>query len=127
MRGEGEKIGKARIMVVEDERIVAMDTEELLRGLGYQVCSGAASGEEAVLSANRQNPDLVLMDIRLGGEIDGIKAAEVMRGKLDVPVIFLTAFSDDETLDRAKRTGPFGYLLKPFKEDDLYHFVNLMS
>ena len=67
MRGEGEKIGKARIMVVEDERIVAMDTEELLPGLGYQVCSGAASGEEAVLSANRQNPDLVLMDIRLGG------------------------------------------------------------
>lgn len=60
------------------------------------------------------------MDIRLGGEIDSIKAAEVIRNKLDIPVIFLSAYSDRKTLDRAKRTGPFGYLLKPYKEDDLY-------
>ena len=109
MRGEGEKIGKARIMVVEDERIVAMDTEESLRGLGYLVCNVVGSGEEAVLNATRKSPNLVLMDIRLGGEIDGIKAAEVIRSKLDVPVIFLSAYSDHKTLNRAKRTGPFGW------------------
>ena len=119
-REEENAIGQMRIMVVEDERIVAMDTEESLRGLGYLVCNVVGSGEETILSATRQSSDLVLMDIRLGGEIDGIKAAEVIRSKLDVPVIFLSAYSDHKTLDRAKRTGPFGYLLKPFKEDDLH-------
>ena len=91
-RDEENATGKARIMVVEDERIVAMDTEELLCGLGYQVCIVVPSGEEAILAATGQCSDLVLMDIRLGGQIDGIKAAEVIRNKLDVPVIFLSAY-----------------------------------
>ena len=119
MRDEVNTIGKAGIMVVEDERIVAMDTEELLCGLGYQVCIVVPSGEEAILAATGQCPDLVLMDIRLGGQIDGIKAAEVIRNKLDIPVIFLSAYSDHKTVDRAKRIGPFGYLLKPFKEEEV--------
>ena len=110
----------ARILVAEDERIVAMDIRSQLTGLGYKVTATAASGEDALVATASQRPDLVLMDIRLDGDMDGIEAAEAIRARLDIPVVFLTAYSDQETLDRAKRSAPFGYILKPFEERELH-------
>lgn len=110
---------KGRVLVVEDEAILAMNIEKMLQKLGYAVAASTASGEEAVRQAAHQKPDLVLMDIKLGGHIDGVEAAEQIQSRLDIPVVYLTAFADDETLRRAKITSPFGYLLKPFKASDL--------
>jgi signal transduction histidine kinase/CheY-like chemotaxis protein len=108
-----------RILVVEDESIVAMDLRASLTALGYQVTETVGTGREAVASAHRRTPDLVLMDINLRGDMDGIAAAETIRKDLAVPVVYLTAFSDESTLRRARVTGPFGYLLKPFDEREL--------
>jgi PAS domain S-box-containing protein len=108
-----------RILVVEDERIVARDLADTLTDLGYFVMGTAATGAEAILQARTQRPDLVLMDIRLKGGVDGVQAAGKIRSERDIPVIFLTAHSDDETLRRAKQTDPFGYLVKPFKAPEL--------
>jgi signal transduction histidine kinase len=110
---------KKNILIVEDEAIVAADLAGKLRQLGYEVAGTTASGEESIKLASRMRPDLVLMDIRLEGAVDGIEAAEVIHREQDLPVIYLTAFSDPPTLERAKLTGPFGYILKPFEERDL--------
>ncbi len=108
-----------RILLAEDEAIVALDLSATLTDLGYSVVATAASGEEAVQKVAELRPDLVLMDIRLSGEVDGVRAAEAIRRGRDIPVIYLTAHSDEETLRRAKATAPFGYLLKPFRVPDL--------
>ena len=110
---------KANILVVEDERVVASDLRFLLEGAGYQVCDMLASGEDAIRTTGTLRPDLVLMDITLRGEIDGIAAAEEIRRLYDIPVVFLTAHSDEGTLQRAKITEAFGYILKPFEEREL--------
>ncbi|HEY9862433.1 MAG TPA: response regulator, partial [Candidatus Obscuribacterales bacterium] len=107
------------IMVVEDESIVAKDLQNRLKRFGYAVPVVAASGEEAILRASESNLDLVLMDIRLKGAIDGIEAARQIHHRFQLPIIYLTAYADDDTLARAKQTQPFGYLLKPFKEREL--------
>jgi CheY-like chemotaxis protein len=109
----------AKILVVEDENIVALEIKKRLQHLGYTVAGVAATGEDAVRKAEGILPDLVLMDIMLKGEIDGIDAASEIRRRLNIPVIYLTAYSDGETLERAKLTEPYGYILKPFEEDDL--------
>ena len=100
-----------KILVVEDENIVAMDLRASLIALGYEVTDTAGTAREAVDSAQRRKPDLVLMDINLRGETDGIAAADVIRTRLALPVVYLTAFSDEPTLRRARETEPFGYLL----------------
>lgn len=110
---------KERIMIVEDEKIVALDIKDSLENFGYAVPCMAVSGEEAIESVNRCNPDLILMDIVLKGKIDGIDAARVIRENYDIPVIYLTAYSDEKTLQRAKLTEPFGHILKPFDEREL--------
>jgi DNA-binding NtrC family response regulator len=107
------------ILVVEDESIVAHDIQGTIGRIGHEVAGWATTAEEAIRLAGENRPDLVLMDIRLGGEDDGITAAEQIRQRFDIPVIFLTAFADDETLSRAKAAGPFGFILKPFDESDL--------
>ena len=107
------------ILVVEDEKITAIDIRERLVDLGYTVPVDLSTGEEAVEAAGRLKPDLVLMDIVLKGEMDGVQAAEKIGSLYHIPVVFLTAFSDDETLQRAKQTEPFGYILKPFDEREL--------
>jgi hypothetical protein len=107
------------ILIVEDEAIVAADLAAKLARLGYEVAGIAASGESAVLLAEQLRPHLVLMDIRLDGPIDGIETANAIRTRLDVPIIYLTAHSDTATLHRAKLTGPFGYILKPFDDREL--------
>jgi len=107
---------KARVMVVEDEALVAAAIESCLKNLGHLVAASASSGEEAVRKAVALDPDLILMDIRLKGRIDGIEAATRIIQALHIPVIYLTAHSDDETLVRARTTEPFGFILKPFDE-----------
>lgn len=110
---------KSRILIVEDELIVALDIKTRLERKGYLVTGMASRGEEALAMLQSDPPDLVLMDIKLGGEIDGIQTAQRIHFFSDVPVVYLTAFADDETLQRAKLSEPFGYILKPFEERDL--------
>jgi two-component system sensor histidine kinase/response regulator len=109
----------ARIMIVEDERIVAMDLAETLRELGYAVAGVATRGEEAIELARQLTPQLILMDVRLAGNLDGIAAAQAIRDERDVPVIYLTAHSDNETLRRATHSDAAAYLVKPFKSPEL--------
>ncbi len=113
------------VLVVEDENIVAKDIANRLRHLGYQVCGMAGSGEEAIRMAESTNPDLVLMDIMLRGNMDGIQAADIISKQHEIPVIYLTAYADEKTLQRAKRTDAFGYLLKPFEERELHITIEM--
>jgi len=108
-----------RILVVEDEAIVAMVIKKRLIELGYVVSGVAATGKDAINKVEGTFPDLVLMDIMLKGDMDGIEAAEEIRKRFSIPVIYLTAHSDEKTLERAKLTEPYGYILKPFTERDL--------
>jgi signal transduction histidine kinase len=114
-----------RIMVVEDEGIVALDIQSKLEAKGYEVSAVVATGEDAVDSAGELLPDLVLMDIQLAGEMDGTQAAEQIHELYDIPVVYLTAFSDDRTLNRAKNAEPFGYILKPFEEKKLHATIEV--
>jgi PAS domain S-box-containing protein len=109
----------AKIMVVEDEIIVAMELEEKLRSMGYDVTAIVSAGEMAIQRAEETRPNLVLMDIRLQGTLDGIDAAQAIVDKYNIPVVFLTAYADDATVQRAKKVHPFGYLVKPFSESEL--------
>ncbi|ADL58431.1 response regulator [Methanothermobacter marburgensis] len=113
------------LLVVEDESIVAMDIKHRAEGLGYRVVGMAASGEEAIKLAREEKPDLILMDIVLKGEMDGIEAAEVIREEMNIPVVYLTAYSDEKTLSRAKLTGPFGYIIKPFEDRELHSAIEV--
>ncbi len=108
---------KSKILLVEDEIIVARDIQDRLESLGYAVVGIAVSGQEAIGYAEKYRPDLILMDIRLQGEMDGIQAADHIRKRFDIPVIFLTSYSDNGIVRRAKVSEPFGYLLKPIFED----------
>ena len=116
---------KTRIMIVEDEGIVVLDIRSNLQELGYEVAGVASSGEEAIEKVAEERPDLVLMDIRLQGRLDGIDAAGQIRARFDIPVVYLTAHADEATLQRAKLTEPFGYLLKPFEERELQTTIEL--
>jgi diguanylate cyclase (GGDEF)-like protein/PAS domain S-box-containing protein len=116
---------KIRILVVEDERIVSLDIQRRLKNLGYEIVGAAVSGEEAIQKASVHHPDLVLMDIILEGKLDGIAAAETIRRRLAIPVIYLTAHADTYTLERAKITEPFGYILKPFEERELHGHIEI--
>jgi AmiR/NasT family two-component response regulator len=108
-----------RVMLVEDEGIVAMDIQHRLEKLKYQIVGHAVSGDEAVRLANETLPDLILMDVKLRGPIDGIEAAALIHSTLDVPIIYLTAFADETTLERARLTQAYGYLIKPFEDHEL--------
>lgn len=109
----------ARILVVEDEIIIAEDLQIKLIRMGYSVPMLASSGEDAIKKIQEYNPDLILMDIVIHGNMDGIETVEKIHSMFDIPVVYLTAYADENTLERAKITEPFGYLLKPFKEREL--------
>ncbi len=110
---------ETKILVVEDQTIVALNIKSRLKNMGYVVPGTVASGEEAIKEAELTNADLVLMDIMLKGEMDGIEAARIIKSRFGTPVIYLTACTDFETFERAKQTDPEGYISKPFKEEDL--------
>ncbi|NDC82194.1 hybrid sensor histidine kinase/response regulator [bacterium] len=105
-----------RVLIVEDEAIVAKDLEFRLIDMGYEIVGSASTGSDAVQLATECHPDIILMDIHLRGSMDGIETARIIKETLDLPVVYLTAFADAATLDRAKLTDPFGYILKPFDE-----------
>jgi len=108
-----------RVLIVEDEALVALDVEDQLRRLGYEVAGVADTEETALAAARASRPDLVLMDVQLRGGSDGVAAAARLRAEADVPVVFLTAFADTTSLERAKAVAPHGFVLKPFDERDL--------
>ena len=110
---------RSRLLIVEDEGIVALNIQTRLEGLGYNVVASVSSGEEAIEVAGKTRPDLILMDIKLDGKVDGIEAAAEIRRLFQLPVVYLTAYTNDETLNRAKLTEPYGYILKPFEARDL--------
>jgi PAS domain S-box-containing protein len=116
---------KARLLIVENEGIVAFNVQRRLEGLGYNIVANVSSGEEAIDAAVETKPDLVLMDIKLEGNVDGIEAATQIRDRFQIPVVYLTAYTDEETLNRAKLTEPHGYILKPFEARDLGTTIEL--
>jgi two-component system, cell cycle sensor histidine kinase and response regulator CckA len=118
-------MNRPHIMVVEDEGIVAMDLQDSLNRLGYPGVEIISTGEEAMAKAAQSKPDLILMDIRLGPGMDGIDAAKGIGEKLDIPIIYLTAYTDDKTIARAKQTEPFGYLVKPFMEKEVQTTIEM--
>lgn len=115
----------ANILIVEDESIVAKDIQSRLRKFGYYVPAIASTGEEAINKVAETHPDLVLMDIRIKGDMDGVEAAKEIHERFNVPIIYLTAYADANTLARAKVTQPFGYILKPFKERELQTTIEI--
>ena len=118
-------MAKKLILVVEDNTIVALDISRRLKRLGYNVIPyPIISGEAAIEKAERLLPDLVLMDIKLKGKIDGIQAAEIIGNRFNIPVIYITAHSDKRTRQRAERTNPLGYLLKPFEDAKLQEAIS---
>lgn len=109
----------AKILIVEDEYITAKNLSSSLDGMGHHVVGIAGSGEEAIALAEKEHPDIALMDIKLKGKMDGIEASQQLKDRFDIPSIYSTAYADAATLERAKITEPFGYILKPFSDDDV--------
>ena len=114
-----------KILIVEDERVTAEDLRDILTQLGHSVTAVVSTAADAILEAERTSPDLVIMDIRIRGEMDGVEAARILRRRFDIPVIYLTAHADPETLSRAKLAEPLGYVIKPFQEPDLQANVEM--
>lgn len=115
----GVKMEKIKILIVEDESILASGLKKKLENLGYSVTDIAASGNETFNKVSANKPDLILMDIVIKGDIDGIETAAVLNKTESIPVIYLTAYADDEILKRAATTEPYGYILKPYKKKNL--------
>lgn len=118
-------MAKTNVLVVEDESIVSKDIQHSLKKLGYNVVGAAATGEKALELVASENPDIVLMDIMLKGDMTGIDTAAKVKETKGIPVIFLTAYADESTLAKAKITEPYGYIIKPFKEIDLHTSIEM--
>lgn len=114
-----------KILVVEDDTIIALTIESRLRQFGYEVVGRASTGEDALKKVKEFQPDLVLMDIHIKGPMDGIQTAERVYGFYNIPVVYLTAYSDENTLERAQKTSPFGYIVKPFNDDTLRSTIKM--
>ncbi len=112
-------MAKTKILIVEDENIVAKDLESILQDLGYKVIGIVSNAIDAITMTALHKPNLVLMDIMIKGKTSGIEAAKEIKTKYDIPVVFLTAYADDKTIDNAKDAFPYGYIIKPFKEKEL--------
>ncbi len=119
------KMNKANILIVEDNNIVMLELRDRLTEMGYVVVDTASSALEAIEKAEFHTPDLTMMDIRLKGEMDGIDAATIIKKALNIPIIYLTAHTDNNTLERAKITEPYGYIIKPFEERELHTTIEM--
>ncbi len=115
----------ARILIVEDERITAEDLRETLTDLGYEVTASVSNGADAIAQAEKNAPDLALMDVRIQGDMDGTETARVLRDRFNIPVIYLTAHADSSTVARAKDAAPLGYITKPFQEAALHASIEI--
>lgn len=118
-------MGEIKILIVEDELLIAKGLARKLQKLGYAVVDIVSSGDKALEKIAETQPDLVLMDIVIKGEMDGIQTAELIDKHFNIPVIYVTAYADDRTLDRAEQTGSYGYVLKPYKERELHATIKL--
>ena len=118
-------MAKTNVLVVEDESIVSKDIQHSLKKLGYNVVGAASTGERAFELAASEKPDIILMDIMLKGDANGIETAQRVKEELQIPVIYLTAYADESTLEKAKVTEPYGYIIKPFKEVDLHTSIEM--
>lgn len=116
---------RKKILIVEDEDVIAMAMQYSLEELGYEVTDRMRSGEEALASVGKNIPDIILMDIKIDGRMDGIETAAIIHKTYNIPVIFLTSYSNSETLERAKQTNPFGYIIKPYQDRELYTTIEL--
>ena len=116
---------RPRIMIVEDEWIIANDIKNCLVDLGYMVTSITSTGEEAIEQAAKDKPDLILMDIMLKGNMNGIEAATEIRKENNIPIIYLTAYDNQYLVEKAKQTEHYGYLLKPFKDRELHIAIDM--
>ncbi len=115
-----------KILIVEDEAIIARDIQNILSRFGYQVSGMASSGEESIQKARDLNPDLVLMDVKLKGSMDGIEAGHEIHDHLHIPVVYLTAFGEDKTLEGAQPNNGFMKILKPFEEKDIQCVIQMI-
>jgi PAS domain S-box-containing protein len=122
--GKDNMSGK-RVLIVEDESVIAAGIAKKLENRGYDPVASVSSGEEAISTAEELQPDVVLMDVRIEGDMDGTAAAAEIRRRLDIPVVYLTAYSDQQTLSKAKLSEPYGYILKPFREQELYSVLEI--
>ena len=118
-------MAEGKILIVEDEHIVAMGIKRMLKSLGYTLAGVASSGEDAISKTESTFPDLVLMDIMLKGDMNGIEAAKEIKALFDVPVVYLTACSESKIVECAWKTGPLGYIVKPFDEKDLQKSIDV--
>ena len=116
---------KAKILIVEDERIVAEDIRRSLQSMGYTISAIVSSGEEAFRKAKELKPDLVLMNIVLEGEKEGIEAAGKIHTRLNIPIVYLSAYAEEDILERAKATAPYGYIVKPFDNRELRSTIEM--
>lgn len=123
--GEAVVMNSEKIMVVEDEWVVADQLCRNLEDLGYKVCSTASAGDEAIRKVEADSPDLILMDIVLKGEMDGIEAANRINSQFNIPMIYMTAYTNQEYIERAKQTKPFSYLVKPFHQKELHANIEM--
>ena len=118
-------MSKINILIVEDEAIVAKDIQQSLRKSGYNVLDVVSSGAAAIKSLELNKPDLVILDVMLKGDLSGVDVSEFIKREFNIPVIFLTAYADQSTLDKAKLTEPYGYIIKPFREIELYTTIEM--
>ena len=116
---------KTKILVVEDETIVALDIKSALKKIGFEVTNTVTNHDDAIKSVQANKPDIILMDIHLENSKDGIETAQDIQKIENIPILYLSAFSDDETIDRAVQTNPLGYLTKPFKREELKTTIHL--
>jgi two-component system sensor histidine kinase UhpB len=115
---------KARVLVVEDEKIIAKDIESTLKRIGHESAGSVARGEDAIIAAEKEKPDMVLMDITLKGEMDGIEAAKIINDRFNIPIVYITAHQDEDTIEKTKGTNPYGYITKPLDDRDLSTAIN---
>lgn len=120
-----EVTSEIKLLIVEDELLIAETLSRKLKKLGYTVVDIVSSGEDAITRALQTQPDLILMDIVIEGEMDGIETAAKITSQMDIPIIYTTAYADDDTLQRAEGTGSYGYVLKPFKERELHASIKI--
>jgi DNA-binding response OmpR family regulator len=123
MISEGKSNVNVRVMVVEDEFIIALDLKDTIKSLGFDVPAIATSGQQAVETALKHKPDLILMDIMLKGDIDGIEAAGEISKSLEIPIVFISSFSDESSIKRAFKVSRYGYLIKPFHTEELKYAI----
>ena len=116
-----------KILIVEDEMVIAANISLQLTTLGYEVAGIVPRGEEAILQIKQNQPDIVLLDICLKGDIDGIETAQIMQNDYDIPIIYLTANADEDNFNRAKTTNPYAFISKPFKKLDLQRAIELTA